>query len=293
LQTPATTETWAGESTLARAKILVDSQVSCRAACALVALLSGCGGTAQPVVLATTTSVSNSRLLDRVLPAYDGPTVQTIQVGSGRALEMLARGTADVVISHAPEREAEMLRRHQTWLYRKVLYNDFIIVGPPADPAGIAGTADAVEAVRRIANAGERFLSRGDESGTHERERKLWIEAGIVPSGQQAIVAGAGMGQTLRIASQTGAYTLTDRGTFEALERSIGLRVLVSGDPRLLNTYAVIADSLNDQGIRLARWLADGNGQQALSEALLSGEVRGFTVWPAARKGTRPDARPF
>jgi tungstate transport system substrate-binding protein len=127
---------------------------------------------------------------------------------------MLADRGVDVVITHAPERETAALDRHAGWFYRKILYNDFLLVGPPADPAGVAGIPDVAQAMRRIVASEHRFLSRGDESGTHERELSLWRAGGVEPTSHKHIViAGAGMGQTLRIVSQTGAYTLTDRGT--------------------------------------------------------------------------------
>jgi tungstate transport system substrate-binding protein len=245
-----------------------------------------------PLLLATTTSVANSGLLDRVLPAYQPRRVRALQVGSGLALDMAATGSADVVISHAPEREARTLKSHPKWFYRKILYNDFLIVGPQSDPAGIKDMTDAAAAMKLILDSGQRFLSRGDESGTHERERQLWAAAGVAGS-DRIVVAGAGMGQTLRIANSTDAYTLTDRGTFEALASSLQLRALVSGDPRLLNTYAVLADSANEPGLAFARWLAEGGGRATLTTVLTSGQVRGFSIWPAERDGTRPDSRPF
>ena len=254
-----------------------------------VLLVAGCTRATPTVTLATTTSVANSGLLEQILPAYR-LAVRPIQVGSGRALEMLASGQADVVISHAPAREAEYLGIHPTTFYRKILYNDFLIVGPASDPAHIAGLADAVTAMQRIAQSGARFLSRGDESGTHERERQLWNAAGVNASAPHIVVAGAGMGQTLRIASETNAYTLTDRGTFEALRRSVRLRELMSGDPRLLNTYAVIAEPSNDQGIRFARWLTEGDGRDTLEKMLSSGQVTGFALWPDGVPASSPDA---
>jgi len=260
--------------------------------CGLILLL-GCRTSVGTLVLATTTSVANSGLLDRVLPAFAAQPVRAIQVGSGRALNMLEADGADVVISHAPEREAKALQDHPTWFYRKILYNDFLIVGPSSDPARIAGQTDAVTAMKRILESHQRFLSRGDESGTHEREQQLWAAAGVVPKPDQVVVAGAGMGQTLRIASATGAYTLTDRGTFEMLSPSLRLRIVVAGDPVLLNTYAVLAAPSNDRGLRFARWLAEGDGRRVLEETLGNGEVRGFTLWPHDCDGTRPDSRPF
>jgi tungstate transport system substrate-binding protein len=264
-----------------------------RACVVLTALLIvACRETTPPLILATTTSVANSGLLDRVLPSYTPRVVRVVQVGSGRAIDMLAADQADVVISHAPQREAEALRSHPTWCYRKILYNDFLLVGPPNDPAGISGTSDAAKAMRNILESRQRFLSRGDESGTHERERELWAAAGVNPQSSQIVVAGAGMGQTLRIASETDAYTLTDRGTFEMLSGSLRLRVLVAGDSQLLNTYAVMAPPVNDQGIRFARWLAEGEGRRVLAATVSPGGIRGFTIWPEGRDGTRPESRP-
>lgn len=255
-------------------------------------LLGACGRARVPVVLATTSSVANSGLLDALLPAYDGDTVHVLPVGSGLALNMLANGQADVVISHAPAREALALDAQPTWWYRKVLYNDFLIVGPPHDPAGVARSADAVEAMTRIADAGVTFMSRGDESGTHERERELWRLAGRAPADGRLVVAGAAMGMTLRIASETGAYTLTDRGTFEALAESVNLAALVFGDPRLLNTYAVVADPAHARGLRFARWLAQGGGRDVLAHLLTTERVRGFSPWPAGAPADHPAARP-
>jgi tungstate transport system substrate-binding protein len=256
-----------------------------------VVALAACGRAEPPIVLATTTSVGNSGLLDRLLPEYD-EVVRPVLVGSGRAIEMLASGTADVVISHAPEREAAALGEHLGWWYRKILFNDFLIVGPPHDPARVRNAQDAVDAMRRIAAGHTTFLSRGDESGTHERERGLWREAGVQPDGERLVVAGAGMGQTLRIASGTGAYTLTDRGTFAALRQSVDLEILHEGDERLLNTYAVLADPRRTRGELFARWLAEGDGQRVLRELLSGGEVRGFSVWPNGAGRDRPDAPP-
>ena len=254
--------------------------------------LSACVRADPPLVLATTTSMGASGLLDRVLPAYDAATVRPVLVGSGRALEMLAAGTADVVISHAPAREAGMLKTHPAWWYRKILFNDFLIVGPREDPGAAAGAADVLDAMRRIAASQSAFLSRGDESGTHERERALWAEAGGAPADERLVVAGAGMGQTLRIASATGAYTLTDRGTFEALQHSIALVILYEGDPRLLNTYAVIADPERESGLAFATWLAEGGGAEVVRRTVSGGEVRGFSIWSAAAERHHPDARP-
>jgi tungstate transport system substrate-binding protein len=236
--------------------------------------------------------VGNSGLLDRILPGYETATVRPVLVGSGRALEMLAAGTADVVISHAPNRETAMLASHPSWWYRKILFNDFVIVGPPDDPAGVKQATHAVDAMAMIARSTAIFLSRGDESGTHEREGELWQAVGSQPDRSRLVMAGAGMGQTLRIASRTGAYTLTDRGTYTTLAASIGLVILHEGDPQLLNTYAVIADPDNRRGLEFARWLAEGSGRKLIHGALASGQIRGFEKWPEVVDGSNPAARP-
>lgn len=262
----------------------------------MLPLSPACARATPPVVLATTTSVVNARLLDEIVPVFleqTGQRVRTLQVGSGLALSLLARNEADVVISHAPAAEAAALTAHPAWWYRKILYNDFLIVGPTADPARVGDAIDAVDAMQRIARSQTVFLSRGDESGTHEREQQLWQLAGATPAEGHLVIAGAGMGQTLRIASTTGAYTLTDRGTFVALAQSVQLKVLSSGDPRLLNTYAVVADPANPGGIQFAKWLAEGAGRQRLAAVTQTGKVLGFTIWPVDQPADRPDARPY
>ena len=263
------------------------------AAAALALLASACTRPAEPLVLATTTSVGNSGLLDAVLPAYKDRVVRPLLVGSGRALEMLTAGQADVVISHAPARERTVLASHPGLWYRKILFNDFLIVGPASDPAGVAQAADAVEAMARIKQSAARFFSRGDESGTHERERELWTAVGAAPGADRLIVAGAGMGQTLRVTSSAGGYTLTDRGTFEALKDSLSLRILHAGDPRLLNTYAVVANESNAGGLAFARWIVEGPGRSTLGRALTDGGVKGFSIWPVDAPSDRPTALPY
>jgi tungstate transport system substrate-binding protein len=143
----------------------------------LAVVLSACGSRPPAVTLATTTSMANSGLLDLLAPAYPA-AIRILPAGSGRSLAMLEGGQADVVISHAPEHEAAALQKHPTWIRRAILYNRFVIVGPADDPAGVAGSKDAAKAMKRILESGARFLSRGDQSGTHERERQLWTAAG-------------------------------------------------------------------------------------------------------------------
>ncbi len=260
-------------------------------ACVLAGALASCARAPAPLILATTTSVANSGLLERLLPDYPAP-VRASAVGSGLALRLLSSGDADVAITHAPDREAQILREHPAWSYRKVFWNEFVIVGPAADPAGIASVADAVSAMRRIARSGARFISRGDDSGTHERERALWDLAGTQPDRDRLVVAGASMGQTLRIAGGTGAYTLTDESTFAALRGSLALQVLYTGDPRLLNTYAVVADPRHSAGMRFADWLADGAGRLKLNSLIAGGVVQGFHLWPGGVPRDRPEYLP-
>ena len=269
---------------------LVRARLGWALAVAFLATIAACNRVPPTVTLATTTSVANSGLLDAVLPEYPAK-VQPMLVGSGRALEMLASGQADAIISHAPERESEALRKHRDWTYRKILYNDFVIVGPAGDPAAVRGSESAVVAMRRIAQSSAVFLSRGDESGTHAREEQLWRAAGVRPTGSRLVVAGAGMGQTLRVASSTRAYTLTDRGTLEMVRDSLALSVVFEGDPGLLNTYAVIADARRAAGETFAAWLGGPEGRRVLGAAL-DGRVRGFNLWPVGAPFDDPFALP-
>jgi tungstate transport system substrate-binding protein len=213
---------------------------------ALVAVLfagSGCEQQQRNLVLATTTSMQDSGLLDLLIPRFEaqsGFRVKTIAVGSGQALKLAERGEADVLLAHAPEAERQALAAGVVVERHLVMYNDFVVVGPPADPAKIAGEQDAAAALARIAGQGATFISRGDNSGTHQREQALWRKAGITPAGAWYQEASLGMGQALTVASEKMAYTLTDRGTFLAMADKIDLRVLVEGDPALLNLYHVM-----------------------------------------------------
>jgi tungstate transport system substrate-binding protein len=261
----------------------------------LVALGMACRTAPEPLVLATTTSVANSGLLDQTLPAFEqhaGIRVRPVPVGSGRALRMLGEGQADVIISHAPQQEADALREHADWFYRKVFYNDFLIAGPARDPGGVRQARDALDAMRRIQESSATFVSRGDESGTHERERSLARDAGITFAPERVIVTGQGMSSTLRIASEMDAYTLTDRGTFEQFTSQLRIVELYRGDTRLLNTYAVVCRPSSSAGHRFAIWLADGPGRDGLAAAIASGALKGFAVWPEGRPRNRPDDTP-
>jgi tungstate transport system substrate-binding protein len=252
---------------------------------------------AEPLILATTTSVGNSGLLEALLPAFErqhGPAVRAHLVGSGRALKMLEGGDVDVVISHAPAAERAALSSHPAWRYRKIMFNDFVLVGPPADPAGLREAVDARDGMRRIARSTSRFLSRGDQSGTHEREEALWQAAGIRPGDGRLVVAGAAMGATLRIASETDGYSLSDRATFLRLANSLRLAIVHEGDAELLNTYSVIADSRGphaDGAQLFVNWLTTGQGRQVVEGYRVEGR-QVFFVWPAGRPADHPEALP-
>ncbi|HXH82755.1 MAG TPA: substrate-binding domain-containing protein [Candidatus Tectomicrobia bacterium] len=194
------------------------------------------------VILSTTTSTQDSGLLDVLVPMFEartGYTVKTISVGTGQALALAARGEADVTLAHAPALEKKYVSEGTLLNRRLVMYNDFVVIGPEADPAGIKG-AKVLDALRRIAESGSRFVSRGDKSGTHTLELSLWKQAGVTPAAPWYIESGQGMGATLGIADDRNAYTLTDRATYLAFQKRVRLKILVEGDRRLLNIYSVM-----------------------------------------------------
>jgi tungstate transport system substrate-binding protein len=196
------------------------------------------------IILATTTSTQDSGLLDVLLPVFEKETgffVKTISVGSGQAMKMGEKGEADVLLVHSPEAENAFVSQGFGINRMLVMHNDFIIVGPAADPAKIKGMKSTKEALKMIAQAGALFLSRGDNSGTHAKEKGLWKAAGINPEGQKWFQqTGLGMGQTLNVAAEKKGYTLADRGTYLSLKKNLGLDILIEGEPLLLNIYHVI-----------------------------------------------------
>jgi len=196
------------------------------------------------LILATTTSTQDSGLLDVLVPLFEtesGYTVQTVAVGTGAALKMAEEGNADVLLVHAPSSEVTLMEAGWGKDRFLVMHNDFVIVGPADDPAGIKGTVTAVEAFQKIFTAGSTFISRGDDSGTNKMEISLWGKAADDPKGADWYVeSGQGMGATLTIASEKTAYTLTDRATYLANKANLSLEILVEGDPALLNVYHVI-----------------------------------------------------
>lgn len=196
------------------------------------------------ILLATTTSTYDSGLLDALLPDFEaqtGYTVKVIAVGTGQALRMGREGNADVLLTHAPQAERPLVEEGWVVDYRLVMYNDFVLVGPDQDPAGVREVERVVEAFTRIAQARALFVSRGDDSGTHKKERSIWDQAGLTPYQEPwYLESGQGMGATLQIASEKQAYTLTDRGTYLALRDALELEILFEGDPLLLNIYHIM-----------------------------------------------------
>jgi len=195
------------------------------------------------VILSTTTSTQDSGLLDVLVPLFEkksGYSVKTVSVGTGQALELTAKGEADVALVHAPSLEKKYVADGKLLNRRLVMYNDFIVLGPANDPAQIKSTKNSAEAMKRIAASASRFVSRGDNSGTHNLEKSLWKSAAIQPKGEWYIESGQGMGATLGIANDRGAYTISDRATYLAFRKRVTLAVLLEGDRPLLNIYSVM-----------------------------------------------------
>lgn len=247
-------------------------------AIAAMTLLAPSGGHAQEqsIILATTTSTQDSGLLDVLIPRFEkesGVTVKVIAVGTGAALRMASTGDADAVLVHAPAAEKPYVVSGDLIEGERVMHNDFVIVGPSADPAGVRAEKTAAAAMRTIAGGGT-FISRGDDSGTHKQELALWAAAGIDPASvAKREETGQGMGSTLNVADQRRAYTLTDRGTYLALRKRLQLVVLFEGDPTLANIYHVYVvnpakhQRINAAGARkFAAFLVSPAVQHAIGE---------------------------
>jgi tungstate transport system substrate-binding protein len=216
------------------------------AALAMALCLTGAPAAAREknIILATTTSTQDSGLLDTLIPMFEkasGYVVKTIAVGSGQAMTMGQKGEADVLLVHSPDAEVKFMADGYGSERMLVMHNDFVIVGPASDPAKIRGMEWSTEAFKTIASAGATFISRGDNSGTHAKEKAIWKAAGSTHEGRPWYQqTGLGMGQTLNVASEKGIYTLADRGTYLALKKNLALDILVEGDRNLLNIYHVI-----------------------------------------------------
>jgi tungstate transport system substrate-binding protein len=224
------------------------------------------------LILATTTSTQDTGLLDVLTPLFEKKTgflVKTIAVGSGQAMAMGAKGEADVLLVHSPAAEKKFMTEGNGVNRKLVMHNDFVIVGPPSDPAGIKGMKSAAEAFKQIAAKGAAFMSRGDNSGTEAKEKDIWKAAMVNPEGQKFYQqTGLGMGQTLNVSAEKKTYTLTDRGTYLSLKKSLGLDILVEGDKVLLNIYHVIE-------VNPAKWpKVNIHAAKAFDEFMVSKEVQ-------------------
>jgi tungstate transport system substrate-binding protein len=246
------------------------------------------------IIVQSTTSTQNSGLFEHILPMYTEKTgidVRVVAVGTGQALKNAANGDGDVVLVHSKPDEEKFVAEGWGVKRQDVMYNDFVIVGPAADPAGIAGLKDAAEAFKKIAETQAPFASRGDDSGTNKAELKLWQDAGVDPepaSGTWYLATGSGMGATLNTAVGKQAYALTDRGTWLSFANKGDFKVLVEGDPKLFNQYGVIlvnpakhANVKAKEGQAFIDWLTGSAGQAAIASYKIGDEQLFF-----------PNARP-
>lgn len=264
---------------------------------AIAALLCGfiCGAAAaQDLRLATTTSTENSGLLKVILPLFEtrhGIKVRVIAVGTGKALKFGENGDVDVVLVHSRPSEDKFIASGFGVDRRDVMYNDFVLVGPPADPAGIRGRKDIGGAFAGIFGAQTTFISRGDDSGTHKKELELWAAAGIKPESRPGsfryLSAGQGMGAALTMAGSLQAYTLSDRGTYAAYRSHTDLDILVAGVPALFNPYGIIAvnpgrySTVNYEGaMKLIEWIASAEGSQTIAGFKVNGRQLFFPGVP-------------
>ncbi|MFN6539168.1 MAG: substrate-binding domain-containing protein [Nostoc sp. EkiNYC01] len=245
------------------------------------------------VIVAMTTSIEDSGLLDDLVPAIEKETgykLKSISVGTGQALALAEKGEVDVLFVNSPKAEQKVLQGGAVINRRLVMHNDFVIVGPPTDKAQIRGKKDAVEAFSLIAKNQALFISRGDDSGTHKLEKSLWIQTGIIsagastgtPSGTWYQQTGAGMGQTLQVANEKQGYTLADRATYLFQKKNLSLPVLVEGDRKLLNLYHVM--EVNAQ--KFSR--VNSAGAKAFSDFLLSSEGQALIAAHGKDKFERP-----
>jgi len=228
------------------------------------------------ITLASTTSTQNSGLFDHILPMFFADTgigVRVVAVGTGQAIRIAENGDADALLVHHRPSELAFIANGFGIERRDVMYNDFVIVGPGTDPAMVAAQPSAPTAFLAIAKAAQKFASRGDDSGTHKKEREIWAASGVVPSGEWYLETGSGMGATLNLSQSINAYTLTDRGTWITFGNKGALKLLYSGDPTLFNPYSIIlvnparySHVKTDLARRFALWLVSDRGQSAIAE---------------------------
>ncbi|MBI5908372.1 MAG: substrate-binding domain-containing protein [Betaproteobacteria bacterium] len=254
---------------------------------ALLALVVLCatpaiGREARDIRMATTTSTDNSGLLKVLLPKYEarcGCNVRVMSVGTGKALDLGKNGDVDVVLVHARPAEDKFVAEGHGVNRRDVMYNDFILVGPKSDPAGMRGQKSVIDAFKALAQGKSRFISRGDNSGTDQMEKSYWKEAGVKPGGGWFVSAGLGMGEVLTMAGEMQGYTLSDRATYGAYRAKTGLDIVLAGDPKMFNPYGIIAVNPNkypainyDGAMDLIEWITSLEGRKLIAAFKVDGE---------------------
>lgn len=246
-------------------------------------LLGGMALAEESIILASTTSTDQSGLFGYILPRFEAKTgikVKVVALGTGQALDTARRGDADVLLVHDRPAEDKFVAEGWGIERRDVMYNDFILVGPKADGAKVKETKDVVDAFRRIAASTTPFISRGDKSGTHSAELRLWKEAGVDPKAWPAYKeAGAGMGPTLNMSAAVGGYTLADRGTWLSFKNRQDLEIVLAGDKRLFNPYGVMLVNpekhphvKKSAGMKFVEWITSIEGQTVIAEYRIDGE---------------------
>ncbi|HJV46263.1 MAG TPA: substrate-binding domain-containing protein [Bacillota bacterium] len=241
------------------------------------------------ITLATTTSTQDSGLLDYMVPIFEKQTgikVKVVAVGTGQAIKIGQDGNADVLLVHARSQEDKFVQDGYGVDAYDVMYNQFYLVGPEKDPAGVKNVKTAAEALKLISDKKSTFISRGDESGTHTKEKSIWKAVGINPEGEWYVKAGQGMGATLQMADEKGGYTLTDEATFLSHKGKLGLQVVLQGDPLLFNPYGIMkvkSTKKSDSADQLIHFFVDENGQKLISEFGKDKYGKGLFV-PSAKK---------
>ncbi|GAC1407574.1 MAG: substrate-binding domain-containing protein [Burkholderiaceae bacterium] len=253
------------------------------------AIAPGLVSAQQIITMSTTTSTENSGLLVYLLPLFEAKTntrVRVISVGTGKALELAKNGDVDVTLVHARPSEEKFVAAGDGVNRRDVMYNDFVVAGPNADPAGVRGSRDVMAALRLIVDRRAKFISRGDNSGTDQMEKAYWKAIGTRPQGGAYVSAGLGMGEVLNMAAELNAYTLTDRATYSAYKAKTGLAIAVEGDPKMFNPYGIIAvnpakhPGVNYKGaMQLIDWITSVEGQKAIAAFRVDGQQ---VFFPAA-----------
>lgn len=255
--------------------------------CILLALAGAtpAAAAAESIVVQSTTSTANSGLYDHILPMFiedTGISVNVVAVGTGQAIKNARNCDGDVLLVHAKSAEQKFVEQGYGLERRDLMYNDFVFVGPPDDPAAIAGGKSAIEALGKISASKARFASRGDNSGTHKKEVSLWRRAGIDPSGASGgwyLETGSGMGATLNAAVGSGAYTMTDRATWISFNNKQDFTIQVEGDPELFNQYGIImvnpakcGQARQAAARRFVDWMLSPKGQNAIASYRLHGQ---------------------